>query len=41
MTREESKKVLIVKAGYGSFVENILDQIYDEHEAQKKHKDNA
>ena len=32
MTREEAKEVLIIKAGYGDFVENIIDQIYDDHE---------
>ena len=39
MTREEAKQVLIVKAGLGDFVENIIDQIYDDHEAQLKAKD--
>ena len=39
MTREEAKEVLIIKAGYGDFVENIIDQIYDDHEAQLKAKD--
>ena len=32
MTREEAKQVLIVKAGLGDFVENIIDQIYDDHD---------
>ena len=35
MTREEAKEVLIIKAGYGDFVENIIDQIYDDHEVQQ------
>lgn len=39
MTRVEAKEVLIIKAGYGDFVENIIDQIYDDHEAQIKAKD--
>ena len=39
MTREEAKQVLIVKAGYGKFVEDIIDQIFNEHEAQLKAKD--
>ena len=32
MTREEAKEVLIIKAGYGDFVENIIDQIFNDHE---------
>ena len=32
MTREEAKEVLIIKAGYGDFVENIIDQIFNYHE---------
>ena len=39
MTREEAKEVLIIKAGLGGFVENIIDQIYNDHEAQLKAKD--
>ena len=39
MTREEAKEVLIIKAGYGDFVENIIDQIYDDHETQLKAKE--
>lgn len=39
MTREEAKQVLIVKTGYGKFVEDIIDQIFSEHEAQLKAKD--
>lgn len=39
MTREEAKQVLIVKAGLGSFVENIIDQIYDDHYDIVKAKD--
>ena len=35
MTREEAKEALIIKAGYGDFVENIIDQIYDDHEVQQ------
>ena len=40
MTREEAKQVLIVKAGFGDFVENIIDQIFNDHEAQLKAKEN-
>ena len=32
MTREEAKEVLIIKAGYGDFVENTIDQIFNDHE---------
>ena len=39
MTREEAREVLIVKAGYGDFVEDIIDQIFDDHEAQLKAKE--
>ena len=34
MTLEQAKEVLIVKAGYGDFVENILCQIYNDFEAK-------
>ena len=36
MTREEAKEVLIMKAGYGDFVENIIDEIYDDFEEELK-----
>lgn len=39
MTREEALNVLIIKAGKGDFVKDIINQIYDEHEAQLKAKD--
>ena len=39
MTREEALEVLIVKAGYGDFVKDIIDQIFDYTEAQLKAKD--
>ena len=39
MTREEAKKAIIVKAGYGDFVEDIIDQIFNDHEAQLNAKE--
>ena len=39
MTREEAKEILITKAGLSGFVENIIDQIYDEHEVELEAKD--
>ena len=39
MTRGEAKEILITKAGLGGFVENIIDQIYNEHEVELKAKD--
>ena len=39
MTREEALDVLIVKADKGDFVKDIINQIYDEHEAKLKAKD--
>ena len=34
MTREEALEVLIVKANKGDFVKDIINQIFDEHEAE-------
>ena len=34
MTRDEEIDILCVKAGKGDFVKDIINQIYDEHEAQ-------
>lgn len=39
MTREQAIEVLIIKANKGEFVESILNQIYDDFEAQIKAKD--
>ena len=36
MTREEALQVLIIKANKGAFVEDIINQIFDEHEVQLK-----
>lgn len=36
MTREEALQVLIIKANKGSFVEDIINQIFDEHEKELK-----
>ena len=38
MTREEALQVLIIKANKGAFVEDIINQIFDDHEAQLKAK---
>ena len=32
MTRKEAIEVLIVKAGYGKFVKDIINQIFDEYQ---------
>ena len=42
MTPDEAKYALIVKAGYGrygGFIEDVIDQIYNDHEAQLKKRD--
>ena len=42
MTPDEAKYALIVKAGYGrygGFIEDVINQIYNDHEAQLKAKD--
>lgn len=36
MTREEAIQVLIIKANKGAFVEDIINQIFDEYEKELK-----
>jgi hypothetical protein len=36
MTREEALQVLIIKANKGAFVEDIINQIFDEYEKELK-----
>ena len=38
MTREEALQVLIIKANKGAFVEDIINQIFDDHEALQQPK---
>lgn len=36
MTRDEALQVLIIKANKGAFVEDIINQIFDDHEKELK-----